>query len=62
LGRLRLLARQVLEFFEAPTLLFEQAILAFADQVSVTGSGGGVSKGKRRKAQQSHAQPRPRGG
>ncbi|SDB09303.1 hypothetical protein SAMN03159382_00955 [Pseudomonas sp. NFACC23-1] len=44
LSRLRLLAGQVLEFFQAPTLLFEQAILTFTDQVRVTGGWRSVSK------------------
>ncbi len=62
LGRLRLLAGQVLEFLQATALLFKQAILAFADQVRVAWRGGGVSQGQWRKAQQSQAQPRPKGG
>lgn len=56
------LAGQFLEFFETPTLLFEQAILAFTDEVGFPGRGGGMSKVHRRKAQQSQAQPRHEGG
>ncbi len=37
-------AWQVLEFFEAPTLLFEQAILAFADKVSVARGWRGINR------------------
>ncbi|KPG82526.1 hypothetical protein AEQ63_11415 [Pseudomonas sp. RIT-PI-o] len=55
-------AGQVLEFFETPLLLFEQTVLTFADQVGFAGGGRSPSGFKRRKAEQSQAQPRREGG
>ncbi|MNN81455.1 hypothetical protein D3C81_1982820 [compost metagenome] len=56
------LTGQFLEFFETPTLLFEQTILTLADEISVTRGSGSISRVQRRKAQQSQAQPRHKGG
>ena len=39
-----LFSGQVLEFLQAPALLFEQAVLAFADQVGVTGGGSSMNE------------------
>jgi len=58
------LAGQILECFETAVLLFEEAILAIADQVSdsrgiIKGGGfGGIQSGN---TQQRNAKPRPEG-
>ena len=62
LRRFGVFAGQILEFFEAPLLLFEQTVLTFADQVGFTRSGRGPGRFKRRKAEQRQAQPRREGG
>jgi hypothetical protein len=50
LNRFDGLARQLLELFKAPALLFEQAILTLTDQVGITGSGSGMDGIEWRKA------------
>jgi hypothetical protein len=56
------LAGQILELFEAPLLLFEQAILAITDKVGVAGCRGRDGNLDGRQAQQRYAQPRHEGG
>jgi hypothetical protein len=62
LRRSGIFAGQILEFFKAPLLLFEQAVLAITDEVGVAGCRGGNGNLEWRQAQQRYAQPRHEGG